>query len=142
MFLIVIIFFAGNYYFINVPYRHNFYVDSRYYFGYHSGLSASFVFTQQYLTLIRKIVTFDFCLGVGKRVQRPQHDGEEEEEAEADIVFSKKEKKRKKDKKATGAEKKSKGSNEKATIVNSAPVVNPAPEGWLLLRFKTHIYCC
>ena len=103
-------------------------------------MSASFVFTQQFLTLIRKIVTFDFCLGVGKRVQIPQHDGEEE--AEADIVFSKKEKKRKKDKKATGAEKKSKGSNEKATIVNSAPVVNPAPEGWLLLRFKTHIYCC
>jgi hypothetical protein len=62
--------------------------------------------------------------------------------AEADIFFSKKDKKRKKDKKATGAEKKSKVSSEKATIVNSAPVVNPAPEGWLLLRFKTHIYCC
>ena len=105
-------------------------------------MSASFVFTQQYLTLIRKIVTFDFCLGVGKRVQRPQHDGEEEEEAEADIIFNKKGRKRKKDKKATGAEKKSKVSSEKATIVNSAPVVNPAPEGWLLLRFKTHIYCC
>ena len=83
-------------------------------------MSASFVFTQQYLTLIRKIVTFDFCLvGVGKRVQRPQHDGEEE--AEADIVFSKKDNKRKKEKKATGAEKKSKGSSQNTANVVAAP---------------------
>ena len=81
-------------------------------------MSASFVFTQQYLTLIRKIVTFDFCLGVGKRVQRPQNDGDEEEVV-GDIFNV--QKKKKKEKKATGAEKKSKGSSNKTTVVVAAP---------------------
>ena len=78
---------------------------------YHAG------FTQRLLDW--KIVTFDFCLGVGKRVQRPQHDGEEEEK-EADVIFNA-QKKKKKEKKATGAEKKSKGSSNKTTIVVAAP---------------------
>ena len=85
---------------------------------YHAGWSASFVFTQRLLDW--KIVTFDFCLGVGKRVQRPQNDGNEEEEKEADVIFNA-QKKKKKEKKATGAEKKSKGSSNKTTIVVAAP---------------------
>lgn len=86
---------------------------------YHAGWSATFVFTQRLLDW--KIVTFDFCLGVGKRVQRPQNDGDEEEEKEADVIFNAQKKKKKKEKKATGAEKKSKGSSNKTTIVVAAP---------------------
>ena len=84
---------------------------------YHAGWSATFVFTQRLLDW--KIVTFDFCLGVGKRVQRPQNDGNEEEEKEADVIFNAQ--KKKKEKKATGAEKKSKGSSNKTTVVVAAP---------------------
>ena len=83
---------------------------------YHAGWSATFVFTQRLLDW--KIVTFDFCLGVGKRIQRPQNDGDGEEVVEA--IFNV-QKKKKKEKKATGAEKKSKGSSNKTTIVVGAP---------------------
>ena len=82
---------------------------------YHAGWSATFVFTQRLLDW--KIVTFDFCLGVGKRIQRPQNDGDEEEVVED--VFNA-QKKKKKEKKATGAEKKSKGSSNKTTVVVAA----------------------
>ena len=88
-------YFDGNYYFINVPYRHDFYVDSHYYFEYISCWVVCVFCIYSAFTWL-KIVTFDFCLGVGKRVQRPQNDGDGEEEKEVDVIFNVPKKKKEK----------------------------------------------